>query len=201
MNKFRVYKNVKTCSDIVIEDFCIIGIKPEIINVKNIETIIGKNARIRSHTVIYAGNIIGDNFETGHKVNIREFNIIGHNVSIGTHSIIEHNIIIGNNVRIHSQVFIPEYTSIEDNAWIGPNAVLTNALYPQSPDAKKKLKGPVIKRGAIIGANVTILPGIIIGENSLIGAGSVITENVPDGVVAAGNPGKIINKISNLPYN
>jgi len=74
------------------------------------ETILGSQALLRSHTVIYAGNIIGDSFQTGNKVNIRELNRIGDNVSVGTLSVIEHHVEIGNNVRIHSQAFIPEFS-------------------------------------------------------------------------------------------
>ncbi|MBI9097596.1 MAG: N-acetyltransferase [Spirochaetaceae bacterium] len=131
---------------------------------------------------------------------MRELNTIGNNVSIGTLTVIEHHINIGNNVRIHSQVFIPEYSVLEDDSWIGPNVVLTNAKYPRSPDVKKNLNGPLIRQGAKIGANSTILPGIIIGKNALVGAGSVVTKNVPENGVVAGNPARLINTISSLPY-
>ena len=80
--------------------------------------------------MIYAGNVIGRNFQTGNKVNIRESNRIGDNVSVGTLSVIEHHVEIGNNVRIHTQVFIPEFSVLEDGCWIGPNVVFTNAKYP-----------------------------------------------------------------------
>jgi acetyltransferase-like isoleucine patch superfamily enzyme len=150
--------------------------------------------------VVYAGNTIGDNFQTGNKVNIREQNNIGNNVSVGTLSVIEHHVSIGNNVRIHSQVFIPEYSTLEDEVWIGPHVVLTNAKYPLSPDAKRNLKGPTIKKGAKIGANVTILTGVVIGENALVGAGSVVVDDVPPGVVVVGNPARFIKKVSELPY-
>jgi len=197
---FRKYKNVILKAGFTIEDFVIIGKPPEDKKCENLKTVIGINAVIRSHTVIYYGNVIGDNFRTGHHVMIRENNIIGDNVSIGTNSVIEHDVKIGNNVRIHSNVFIPEYSVLEDNCWIGPNVVFTNALYPLSRNVKENLKGPLIKEKAKIGANTTILPGIIVGRNSLIGAGSVVTKNVGDNLVVAGNPAKVINNISNLPY-
>jgi acetyltransferase-like isoleucine patch superfamily enzyme len=161
---------------------------------------IGRGAVLRSHTVIYAGNRIGENFQTGNKVNIRESNEIGNNVSIGTMSVIEHHIRIGNGVRMHSQVFVPEFTVIEDDAWLGPNVVLTNAKYPLSPGVKETLAGPIVRKGAKIGANSTILPGIVIGANSLVGAGSVITKDVPDNAVVAGNPARLIKMIDALPY-
>lgn len=183
-----------------IGDFVVIGEPPRGKERGHLETIIGDNAIIRSHTVIYAGNVIGENFQTGHGVLIREENEIGDNVSIGSGSVVEHHIRIANCVRIHSQVFIPEYSVLEEGSWLGPNVVLTNAKYPLSLEVKNNLKGPLIKKGAKIGANSTILPGIVIGENALVGAGSVVTKNVPDNIVVAGNPAKVIDNISNLPY-
>ena len=198
--KAIIYPNVKLGKNCIIEDFVIIGAPPKDYQAGEIETIIGDNAIIRSHTVIYAGNRIGNNFQTGNKANIREFNEIGNNVSIGTLSVVEHHVKIGNSVRIHTQVFIPEFTILEDECWLGPNVVITNAKYPKSPNVKKELKGAYIKKQAIIGANSTLLPGITIGEHAFIGAGSVVIRDVPDKCVVAGNPAKIINKIENLPY-
>lgn len=200
LKTIRLYKNVKLKKGYKLEDFVIIGRPPDGKEDGESKTILGANAVIRSHTVIYSGNVIGDDFKTGHHVMIRENNIIGNNVSIGTHTVLEHDVKIGNNVRVHSNVFIPEYSILEDHCWIGPNVVFTNALYPLSKDVKENLKGPLIKKRAIIGANSTILPGITIGENSLIGAGSVVTKDVANNVVVAGNPAKVINNITNLPY-
>lgn len=186
--------------DCIIEDFVIIGVPPRGYKDGELETVIGDGAHIRSHTVIYAGNKIGRNFATGNKVNIREFNLIGDNVSIGTLSVIEHHVEIGNGVRIHSQAFIPELTILEDECWIGPNVVITNSRYPKSPNSKDALEGVVVKRGAILGANATIMPGIVIGEDSLVGAGSVVTKDVSPKTVVVGNPARVINQIENLPY-
>jgi acetyltransferase-like isoleucine patch superfamily enzyme len=155
---------------------------------------------IRSHTVIYAGNIIGRNFQTGNKVNIRESNRIGDNVSVGTLSVIEHHVEIGDNVRIHTQAFIPEFSVLEDGCWIGPNVVMTNAKYPLAPNVKEQLAGPVIKKNAKIGANATLLPGVVIGENALVGAGAVVIKDVPAGAVVIGNPARVIRTIADLPY-
>ncbi|MBI5591076.1 MAG: transferase [Deltaproteobacteria bacterium] len=201
MNNFKhIYDSVVLGENVFIEEFCIIGVPARDQITGDTETIIGSDAHIRSHTVIYAGNRIGKGFQTGNKVNIRELNAIGDHVSIGTLSVIEHHVIIGDRVRIHSQVFVPEYSVIEAGAWLGPNVVLTNAKYPLSPGVKASLKGPIIKKGAKVGANVTILPGVVIGENSLIGAGSVVVHDVPEGAVVVGNPAKIIKHIHELPY-
>lgn len=195
-----IYPNVKLGANCLVEDFAIIGVPPQGYKPGELETVIGANAVIRSHTVIYAGNKIGDNFQTGNKANIRESNKIGDNVSIGTLTVVEHHVEIGNCVRIHTQAFIPEFTILEDKCWVGPNVVLTNAKYPRSPGVKEQLKGAHIMKGAIIGANSTLLPGVKIGARALVGAGSVVTKDVPARTVVAGNPAKPINRIDNLPY-
>jgi acetyltransferase-like isoleucine patch superfamily enzyme len=197
---FIIHAGVSLGANTVVEEYCIIGSPPRGHKAGELATVIGAGAHVRSHTVIYAGNRIGSNFQTGNKVNIRELNTIGDDVSVGTLSVIEHHVEIGHRVRIHSQVFIPEYSILEEACWIGPNVVLTNAKFPMSPDAKKNLRGPVIRRRAKVGANVTILPGVVIGEDALVGAGSVVSRDVPAGAVVVGNPARVIKKLSDLPY-
>ena len=151
---------------------------------------IGENALIRANTIIYCKVRIGKNFQTGHNILIRENTSIGDNVSIGTNSVIEGNTSIGNNVNIQSNVFIPINTTIEDFVFIGPNTVLTNDKYPIRKDLT--LKGPVIRKGASIGAGAIILPGVEIGEGSMIAAGALVTTNVPQWKLAVGSPAKIV---------
>jgi len=196
----KIYENVKIGKNCQIGEYVIISVPPRGKKPGDLETKIGDSAIIRSHTVIYAGNKIGNNFQTGHGVMLRELNEIGNNVSIGTSSVVEHHVIINDRVRIHTQAFIPEFSILEEACWIGPNVVVTNAKYPLSPDAKKELKSAIIKKNAKIGANSTLLPGITIGENSLVGAGSVVTKDVPSNKVVVGNPAKILEDISELPY-
>lgn len=181
--------------EIVIGAYCLLGVEGDASSL-----ILNGPAMIRSHTVLYLGSTIGPNFTTGHHVLIRHGCKIGYNVSIGSSTVIEHTVTIGNNVRIHSQAFIPEFSVIEDDVWIGPRVTCTNAKYPQSIDVKSTLAGPKILAGAIIGANVTLLPGIEIGKKALIGAGSVIARDVPPATVWAGNPARQINTIDKLPY-
>jgi acetyltransferase-like isoleucine patch superfamily enzyme len=201
MNTYRICKNVTLGEGTVVEDFSLVGVAPRGAQEGELPTTIGERAVIRSHTVIYAGNVIGRNFQTGNKVNIRESNRIGDNVSIGTLSVVEHHVDIGNNVRIHTQVFIPEFSVLEDGCWIGPNVVLTNAKYPLSPGVKDSLVGPVVRRNAKIGANATLLPGVVIGEGALVGAGAVVVRDVPAGAVVVGNPARVIRHVSDLPYS
>ena len=199
-DNYRIYAAVALGEQSLVEDYCLIGVPPQGAKEGDLATVIGERAHLRSHTVIYAGNRIGKRFCTGNKVNIRESNSIGDDVSIGTLSVVEHHVCIGNGVRLHSQVFVPEYSILEDDVWLGPNVVLTNARYPRSLGVKESLKGPLLKRGAKIGANATILPGVVIGENALVGAGAVVTRDVPAAAVVAGNPARLIGDISQLPY-
>ena len=138
----RIYPEVNLESSCEVGDYVVIGVPPRGTQPGELATRIGGNAIIRSHTVIYAGNVIGVNFQAGHGVLIREINQIGDDVSIGTHSIIEHHVTVGNRVRIHSSVFIPEFSILDDDTWVGPHAVFTNAAYPLSIGVKENLKGP-----------------------------------------------------------
>lgn len=194
----RIYPNVRLGASVEIGDFAIVGVPPRGRAEGELPTVIGDGAVIRSHSVIYAGNVIGSHFQTGHHVMIREENEIGDDVSVGTSSVVEHHVRIASGARIHTQAFVPEYSVLEEGAWIGPNVVLTNALHPLCPKAKECLKGPTIKRGAKIGANSTILPYVVVGEDSLVGAGSVVVKDVPPRTVVAGNPARVVKGIDAL---
>lgn len=155
--------------------------------IKNSRLIIGKGAKIRSGTVIYKGSEIGDHLETGHNVVIREENNIGNNFSIWSNSIIDYGCKIGDNVKIHSNCYVAQFTTIEDDVFLAPGVTIANDRYPPS----KNLIGPTIKKGARVGINATILPGVTIGEKALIGAGAVVTKDIPPRAVAYGNPAEV----------
>ncbi|HSA38094.1 MAG TPA: acyltransferase [Methanoregula sp.] len=150
-------------------------------------TTIGHHAVLRSGTIIYCDVIIGDNFQSGHNTLIREKTRIGDRTAIGTATVIDGNTTIGNDVSLQTMVYIPTNTTIGDHVFIGPNAVLTNDRYPPSGS----LEGPVVKTGAAIGANATILPGVCIGEGAFVAAGSIVTRDVPDHMMAVGTPARM----------
>lgn len=178
----------------VVEELCLVGRHGP----AGTPTVVGAGALIRSHTVIYAGNRIGERFQTGHHVLLREANEIGDNVSVGSLSVLEHHVTVGRNVRIHSQCFIPEYSVLEDDAWIGPRVTLTNAPFPRCPDVSACLRGVRVGRAARVGANVTVLPGVRIGERALIGAGAVVTKDVAPGAVVVGAAARQVKTIDEL---
>ncbi len=152
---------------------------------------IGENSLIRSGTAIYSDVKIGKNFRTGHNVLIRENTEIGNDVLIGTNSVIDGNCKIGNNVSIQTNVYITAYTIVEDDVFMGPCSVTTNDKYMRYG---AELKGPIIRRGAKIGANSTILPGITVGEKATVGSGAVVTKDVAAKATVAGNPAREINR-------
>lgn len=136
--------------------------------------------------IIYPGNEIGRYPTYGHCVLIRENNKIGNHVKLGSYTEIAHHVQIGNRVRIHSKCFIPEYTILDDDCWIGPCVTFVNDPYPLTGGMYRK--GAYVGKGAIIGANSTIMAAVKIGSQAVIGAGSVVTKNVPACQVWHGNP-------------
>ena len=157
---------------------------------------IGKNCTIRSGVIIYDNVTLGNNVKTGHNVLIREKTTVGNNTLIGTNAVVEENCKIGYNVSIQSDVYIPANCTIEDYVFLGPCVVITNDKYPIREELPHSdLKGALIRKGASIGANTTILPGIEIGEGAIVGAGSVVTKNVKAWEIVAGNPAKKIKKV------
>lgn len=140
-------------------------------------THIGENTRIWAFAHILPGAKVG-----------RECNICDH-------TFIENDVVIGDRVTIKCGVQVWDGVHLEDEVFVGPNATFTNDNFPRSkqyPDPEKRPRTRV-KRGASIGGNATILPGVTIGESAMVGAGSVVTHDVPPNAIVAGNPAKIIS--------
>jgi UDP-2-acetamido-3-amino-2,3-dideoxy-glucuronate N-acetyltransferase len=128
---------------------------------------------------------------------------IGDETKIGAFVEIQKNAIVGNRCKISSHTFICEGVKIEDEVFIGHGVIFTNDLYPRSTatdgglqtEADWRVIETQVKKRASIGSNVTILAGITVGENAIVGAGAVVTKDVPDNVIVAGNPARIIRTI------
>jgi acetyltransferase-like isoleucine patch superfamily enzyme len=182
----------------IIDDGVVLGYLPSSNGVCTGELVIGPNARVRCGSVLYRGTSIGRNLDTGHNVLIRERNIIGDSFRIWANSTVDYGCKIGSNVKIHVNVYIAQFTIIEDGVFIGPGVILTNDIHPGCPDSLECMRGPVIKKGAQIGANSCVLPRVTIGEYSIIGAGSVVTRDIPARSVAYGNPARAMGKIGEI---
>ena len=190
--KATIGKNVKIGDNSAILDNVVIGDNTIICNnciigeplhdyyyndqYKNPETIIGSDSLIRSHTIIYSGNTIGDNFSTGHRVTIRENMKIGNHCRIGTLSDIQGYSEIGNYCWLHSNVHIGQQSKIGNFVFIYPYVVFTNDPTPPS----NICIGPTVGDYSQIAVFSVLLPGVIIGRHCLIGAGSIVGKNVED---------------------
>lgn len=123
--------------------------------------------------------------------------VIGRHCNVCANVLIENDVIVGDNVTIKSGVQLWDGVRIEDNVFIGPNVAFTNDLVPRSKVYPKSLLRTIIKKGASIGANSTIVAGHTIGEYAFIGAGSVVTKDIPANTVWYGNPARQKGYITN----
>jgi len=152
---------------------------------------IGRDSVLRSGTIIYTGSEIGNNFQTGHRVTIRENSKIGNFVSFGTLSDIQGNCEIGDYVRAHSNVHIAQQAKIDNFVWMFPYVVFTNDSTPPS----EELAGVHVCSFAIIASDSLLLPGRTIGQDALVGAGSVVTKDVKPYCVVSGNPARTVSDV------
>ncbi len=121
---------------------------------------------------------------------------IGSECNICSHCLIENDVIVGDRVTVKSGVQLWDGIRIEDEVFIGPNVTFSNDRFPRSKQYPEAFLQTVVKTGASIGANATLLPGITIGRYAMIGAGSVVTKDVPDHALVVGNPARIVRYLS-----
>src|SRR6185437_13548347 len=121
--------------------------------------------------------------------------VIGAECNICDHTFIENQVRLGDRVTVKCGVQLWDGVSIEDDAFIGPNATFTNDPFPRSKQYLPTPAATLVKRGASIGANATILPGITIGEHAMVGAGAVVTRDVPPFAIVTGAPARIVGYV------
>jgi len=150
---------------------------------------------INEHAVIDDNVFIGEGTKIWHFSHIQSGSKIGTNCILGQNVNIANNVVIGNNVKIQNNVSVYEGVELEDYVFCGPSMVFTNILNPRSkyPQVGKEFYiKTLVKEGASLGANSTIVCGITIGKNAFIGAGAVVIKDVPDFALVVGNPAKIV---------
>jgi acetyltransferase-like isoleucine patch superfamily enzyme len=125
--------------------------------------------------------------------------VIGADCNICDHVFIENDVMIGDRVTVKSGVQLWDGIRIENDVFVGPNATFTNDAFPRSKQYLKKYPVTVVREGASIGANATILPGITVGRQAMVGAGAVVTRSVPPFAVVVGNPARIVRYTDSAP--
>lgn len=120
---------------------------------------------------------------------------IGADCNICDHVFIENDVVVGDRVTVKCGVQLWDGLRLEDDVFIGPNATFTNDAFPRSKQYPTGFPATVVRRGASIGANATILPGLTIGPNVMVGAGAVVTRSVPPNAIVVGNPAKIVGYV------
>jgi len=138
---------------------------------------IGEGTRVWQYVVILPGAVIG-----------RDGNIC-------SHCFIENKVIVGDRVTVKCGVQLWDGVTLEDDVFVGSNATFTNDLNPRSRNDAAKLLPTLVKKGASIGANATILPGLTIGEGAMVGAGAVVTKDVPPRTLVVGNPARVVRAL------
>jgi UDP-2-acetamido-3-amino-2,3-dideoxy-glucuronate N-acetyltransferase len=150
-----------------------------------------------SSAFIDEGCIIGSGTKIWHFSHIMSNCIMGQNCNIGQNVVISPEVILGNNVKVQNNVSIYTGVTCEDDVFLGPSMVFTNVINPRSAvNRKNQYMKTVVKKGASIGANATIVCGHDIGAYAFIGAGAVVTKNVPDYALVVGNPAKQLGWVS-----
>jgi UDP-2-acetamido-3-amino-2,3-dideoxy-glucuronate N-acetyltransferase len=141
--------------------------------------------------------VIGNNSKIWHFSHIMSRCTIGERCNIGQNCVISPQVVLGNNVKIQNNVSVYSGVICEDDVFLGPSMVFTNILNPRSAIPRRdQYKETLVKKGASIGANATILCGITIGEYALVGAGAVVTKSIKPFALVVGNPAKQIGWIS-----
>ena len=125
---------------------------------------------------------------------------IGADCNVCDHVFIENDVLVGDRVTIKCGVQLWDGVRLEDDVFVGPNATFTNDIFPRSKQYPQAFAHTEVRRGASIGANATILPGVTIGSRAMVGAGAVVTRNVPPNAVVVGNPAKIVGYVDTVSH-
>ena len=158
--------------------------------------VLGKAVTVGAACILYVGAEIGDMVFFGDQATVREDVKIGEYTIIGRGATIENKVTIGRKCKIETEAYITAMTTIEDYCFIAPEVTFTNDNFlGRTEERKKHFGGPVLRRGARIGANATILPGLEIGADAVVAAGSVVTKDVKPRVIVLGSPARYLKDV------
>lgn len=157
---------------------------------------IGAGSVIRAGSILYAGSTIGDRFESGNNVSIREGTAIGDDVRIGSLCDLQGECRLGSFVRLHSNVHVGQKSDIASYVWIFPYTVLTNDPHPPSDT----IVGVTIEEFAVVATMVVVLAGVRVGRNALVGAMALVRDDVEEGTIVVGNPAKPVGSVGRIRH-
>lgn len=147
--------------------------------------------------IVDEGATVGKGTKIWHFAHVFKGAVIGENCSFGQNTMVSDGVIVGSNVKLQNNVAIYTGTTIEDDVFLGPSCVLTNVTNPRSQVVRRSLyEETLIRRGATVGANATIVCGITLGRYSFVAAGAVVAKDVPDYAMMVGVPGRQIGWMS-----
>jgi UDP-2-acetamido-3-amino-2,3-dideoxy-glucuronate N-acetyltransferase len=152
---------------------------------------------VHESSYIDQGAIVGKGTRIWHFCHLMGKAVVGEGCNIGQNVFVDNNVRVGNGVKIQNNVSLYNGVTVEDDVFLGPSMVFTNVINPRSfIDRKNEFQSTLIRKGATIGANATILCGVEIGEYALIGAGTVVNKNIPAYALVVGNPARQIGWVS-----
>lgn len=184
----KIYPNVRLGADVRVGPWAIVGLPPDGAEPGELETVVADGAVIRSHSVVYAGSMIGPRFQTGHHALVGPGMEIGAGCSVGTNSMTAGYAELRDGARIHGLGYVGEFASLHEDAWVGPYALVES----------ERDHVTVVAAGAILALHVHLRPGVRIGERSLLGTRCLISKDVLPYRLVVGDPPRALRSIDKV---
>lgn len=199
-----VHEGTAIGNDVRLDDGCVLGKVPMCSaasattrNEQLLPAIIGHGCLVGTHAVVYRGATIADGVLLADFATVRENTSIGMLSIIGRGVAVENYVQIGSRCKIETGAYITAMSTIGDLCFVAPEVTFTNDNYlGRSEERFKHFRGVTMERGARIGANATVLPGLSIGADAVVAAGAVVTKNVPPGMLVMGSPARVVRPVA-----
>ena len=200
--KAVVYAGVELGEDVFIGDYAVVGKQP-VLGPRSTAAreelpplVVGDGASILAGAVVFAGTRLGDGVIVGDQACVRERCQLADEVVVGRGAFVENDVTVGARTRIQANAYVTAYSLLEEDVFIAPGVITANDNFMGRTEKRHRLRqGPMIRRGARVGAGAVLLPGIEIGEEAFVGAGAVVLRDVPPRAVVVGNPARQIREV------
>jgi acetyltransferase-like isoleucine patch superfamily enzyme len=157
---------------------------------------LGAGTIVSTGAILFAGTTIGERTIVGDQACVRERCRIGDDVVIGRGALVENDTTVGSLTKIQADAYVTAYSTLEDRVFIAPRVITTNDNFMGRTEKRHAVrKGPIIRRGARVGAGAVLCPAVEIGEEAFVGAGAVVVGDVPPRVVVVGNPARVLREV------